>query len=416
MRQCDCITTTTTRSMGQLLSWLLICCIVLEFLLGGACANGNVSQLQGNPEDKPADTIASPDMTTPVATAPPVEPLPPASIPSLPEQENQASSQTTPDINPTNGDSLDVTTLITKQASQMTLKLEDMGSGWAQGSAIAPAIQQVYSSSHVYYTQGSSYAPGIQNTVAVYRSISMAENAYEREKQANLSASSPAIGNECLLNDSVPINKVLIFRKNNVVVWLWLKQYKEGDIERYARIVEQRITASTTLPTSPAQSSPIVSTPSQQTPVEPSTGIQPGITKSMDGLVTKQAYDMVLAKDDMGSGWVKGNVSPPSNRGSTSSSTVSYSQGSSFAPSVQNTVAVYRDTSAAADAYTGAKPSRVTLINPAIGDECFLNDSVAIDRLLVFRKANVVVWLWLKQYKTGDIEGFARMVEQKVTF
>jgi len=268
----------------------------------------------------------------------------------------------------------------------------------------------------VYYTQGSSYAPTVQNTVAVYRSISAAENAYEKERQANVSASSPVIGNECLLNDSVPINKLLVFRRNNVVVWLWLKQYKEGDIERYARMVEQRITATTSLPASSEQSSQAATTPSQPVPAEPPASSQPGNPKSVDGLVNKQAYDMVLSKEDMGSGWVKGNVSPPSNRGSTSSSTVAYSQGSSFAPSVQNTVAVYRDTSAAVDAYSGVKPSGVTLTDPAIGDECFVNNSVAIDRLLVFRKANVVVWLWLKQYKTADIENYARMVEKKITF
>ena len=125
---------------------------------------------------------------------------------------------------------------------------------------------------------------------------------------------------------------------------------------------------------------------------------------------------MILTKEDMGPGWIKGNVSPPSNRGSTSSSYVYYTQGYSFAPGVQNTVAVYRDIAAAGKAYADAKPSGVSLLYPGIGDECFLNDTVAINRLLVFRKGNVVVWIWLQQYKTGDIEGYARMVEKKITF
>ncbi len=101
---------------------------------------------------------------------------------------------------------------------------------------------------------------------------------------------------------------------------------------------------------------------------------------------------------------------------SLSSSYVSYSQGSSFAPTVQNTVVVYRNIEAAVNAYAGAKPSGVSLSYPAIGDECFLNNSVAIDRMLVFRKGNVVVWIWLKQYKSGDIEGYAKTVEKKITF
>jgi len=296
----------------------------------------------------------------------------------------------------------------------MTLTLADMGPGWAQGSAVAPGMQQVTSFSHVYYTQGSSYAPGVQNTVAVYRGFSAAEEAFAREKQANPSASSPYIGNECLLNDSAPINKLLVFRKNNVVVWLWLKQYKAGDIERYARIVEQRITASPPVPISPEQSSQKASTPSQQTPVETPADIEPAVIKPADGLVSKQAYEIVLTKQDMGTGWVQVNIAPPANRQSTSSSSVSYSQGSAFAPTVQNTVSVYRNMESAIDAYTSVKPSGASLLYPDIGDECFLNNSVAIDRLLIFRKGNVVVWIWLKQYKTGDIEAYARTVENKV--
>ena len=298
----------------------------------------------------------------------------------------------------------------------MTLTIDDMGAGWARGNAVAPALQQVTSSSHVYYTQGSSYAPGVQNTVAVYRSIDMANKAYAKEKAANLATSNPNIGDECLLNDSVPLNKLLIFRKNNVVVWLWLKQYKDGDIERYARIVGQRITASALLPVSPGPLSPTPSTPSQSTPVETPAGLQPAIAKSASGLITKQSYQMVLTMEDMGTGWIKGNVSPPANSNSLSSSQVAYSQGANFAPTVQNTVVVYRSIEAAVKAYAGAKPSGVSLSNPAIGDECFLNDSVAIDRLLVFRKANVVACIWLKQYKSGDIAAYASTVEKKISF
>jgi hypothetical protein len=288
----------------------------------------------------------------------------------------------------------------------MTLTIDDMGPGWTLGNAVAPAIQQATSFSHVYYTQGSSYAPGVQNTVAVYRSIAVAENSYAKEKQANPVVSNPGIGDECLLNDSVPINKTLVFRKNNVVAWLWLKQYKDGDIERYARIVEQRILASAAPPVSPQ--------PSQQ--VQPPASPLPAPAKPADGLIPKQAYQMVLTLEDMGQGWIKGNVSPPAYRDSTSSSQVSYSQGSNFAPTVQNSVVVYRGVEAAVKAFAGAKPSGVSLSFPTIGDECFLNDSVAIDRLLVFRKGNVVVWIWLKQHKTGDIEGYARTVEKKITF
>jgi len=405
-----------TGSTGWLIRWLLIGCIVLGYFLGGACTNGGVSQPQANPGQTTGEAAETPGSASPVSPTPPVEPPSPPPIPSAPDQSDQSSSQPPQNSVPPIAGSFDSTTLITRQAATMTLTLADMGTGWAQINANAPSIQQVNSSSHVSYSQGSSYAPGVQNTVAVYRTITAAEEAFAREKQTNPSASSAGIGDESLLNNSVPINKLLVFRKNNVVVWLWLKQYKEGDIERYARIVEQKIAAAASPATAPEQPTPAVSPPPQQVPAESPAGIQSGITKSTDGLVTKQAYEMVLTAEDMGSGWMRGNVSPPANRKSSSSSTVSYSQGSSYAPTVQNTVAVYRDMAAATDAYAAAKPSGASLTYPSIGNECFLNNSVTIDRLLVFRKDNVVVWLWLKQYKTGDMEGYARTVEKKITF
>jgi len=168
----------------------------------------------------------------------------------------------------------------------MTLTVDDMGMGWTRGNAVAPAIQQVNSASHVYYTQGSSFAPGMQNTVAVYRSITAANGAYAREKEANLAASNPNIGDECLLNDSVPINKLLVFRKNNILVWVWLKQYKEGDIEHYARIVEQKIMAATLKPVPQAPSSQTAVTPSTPGPVETPDTSQP-VAKPDTGLVTR---------------------------------------------------------------------------------------------------------------------------------
>jgi len=388
-------------------------CVILVCLLGAACANGGAHQSQTDSAGMAAEDATSAGVSSPELPAP----LPPDSVPSIPPvQDDQSSAQPDPEVNPAAANTLDATTMITKQASTMTLTLQDMGPEWAQGTAVPGAIQQTSSFSSAYFTQGSAYAPGVQNTVAVYRSISAAETAYTKEKEKNAASSNPGIGNECLLNDSVPINKLLVFRQNNVVVWLWLKQYKEGDIERYARIVEQKVIASAAPASSAVQPSLTITPPSQQVPDETPQIAQPGITKSMEGLVTKQAYDMVLTREDMGAEWIKGNVSPPPYRGSTSSSTVSYSQGSSFAPTLQNTVAVYRDKEAAADVYAAAMPSGVTLTNPSIGEECFLNNSVAIDRLLVFRKSNVVVWLWLKQYKTGDIEGYARTVEQKITY
>lgn len=392
--------------MGLLLSRLLAGCIVTGFL-GAACASGAISPPA---VDNSGQAAANSGITAPVT------PAPPPAVPAQPAPPDPVSPPATPNPNQGISDSPDATALISKQAYQMTLTLDDMGTGWAKGNAVAPAIQQVTSFSHVYYTQGSAYAPGVQNSVAVYRTIAAANSAYAREKEANPANSTPNIGDECLLNDSVPINKVLVFRKNNVVVWLWLKQYKEGNIEGYARIVEQRITASAPLPVSPGLSSPTPSTPPQQVPAESPANPALSLAKPADGLITMQAYRMVLTMEDMGTGWIKANVSPPAARDALSSSQVAYSQGANFPPTVQNSAVVYRNLQAAVKAYAGARPSGPALSNPAIGDESFLNDSVPTDRLLVFRKGNVVIWVWLKQYQSGDIMGYARTVEKRIGF
>ena len=386
--------------------WVLTGCITAA-LLGGACGNGAIS---------PSVVDISGRTAIPPGSTAPVSPAPPSAVPAQPAPPDPVSTPAPPNPNPEISDLPDATALITRQAYQMTLTLDDMGTGWAKGNAVAPAIQQVTSSSHVYYTQGSAYAPGVQNTVAVYRSIAAANNAYAREKEANPANSNPNIGDECLLNDSVPINKVLVFRKNNVVVWLWLKQYKEGNIEGYARIVEQRITASPALHVVPEISSPTPSPPPQPPPAELPANPTPALVKPTDGLITMQSYQMVLTMEEMGTAWIKSNVSPPAVRDALSSSQVAYSQGGNFAPTVQNSAVVYRNLQSAVKAFNGARPSGPSLSNPAIGDECFLNDSVPIDRLLVFRKGNVVVWVWLKQYQSGDILGYARTVEKKISF
>lgn len=123
----------------------------------------------------------------------------------------------------------------------MTLTFDDMGPGWIKGSGIPPSKALVYSTCVVQYTRGATFAKNVLNMVAVYRSIAAAQNAYELEKPSNVTVSSPNIGDECFLNDSVGINKELVFRKNNVIVWVWVQNDKSGDPEPYARIVLQKI-------------------------------------------------------------------------------------------------------------------------------------------------------------------------------
>jgi hypothetical protein len=131
--------------------------------------------------------------------------------------------------------------LIRTEACQLTLTQADIGQGWLKGNAVPPSRGEVISACSVHYYKGTSFSPVLQNTVAVYRSVDYASRAYAKEEAKQSEVTHPAFGDECFLNDSVLINKLLVFRKENVVVWIWLQQDKKGEIEPYAQILEPRI-------------------------------------------------------------------------------------------------------------------------------------------------------------------------------
>ena len=132
--------------------------------------------------------------------------------------------------------------LVTKDASEMVLLIDDFKPGWVQASAKPANKEGAISAYYVYYYEGGSFYPAvIQNTVAVYPSIQMAHEIYAGEKPQNVSLEDPRIGDESFLDISVPVSKRLVFRKANVVVWIWLQQDMFGDVKPYAKIVEKRI-------------------------------------------------------------------------------------------------------------------------------------------------------------------------------
>ena len=192
----------------------------------------------------PANT--APAVNTPASTPaaqPPAADSTPATTPVTPVATPPQQTPSQPS-NPPPVSSLDSSTLITKQAYQLVLTLADMGTGWMQSSASSPSRQQVTSSSHMSFTKGSSFSPIVQSMVSVFRTVEAAQNAYTAEKPTNTAAialSYPSIGDECFLNDSVSVNKVVVFRKNNVVAWIIVQQDKTADPLPYARTVEQRI-------------------------------------------------------------------------------------------------------------------------------------------------------------------------------
>jgi len=135
------------------------------------------------------------------------------------------------------------TTLITKEASEMVLTIADFEPGWVQHDAESTTKEGAQSAYHVYFYDGSMlpYPAVVQNTTAVYPSIELAQQVYLEAVPENVSLENPQIGDESFLDISIPVQKLLVFRKTNVVVWLWLQQDMFGDVRPYARIIEKRI-------------------------------------------------------------------------------------------------------------------------------------------------------------------------------
>ncbi|MBI4288201.1 MAG: hypothetical protein HY671_07235 [Chloroflexi bacterium] len=131
--------------------------------------------------------------------------------------------------------------LVTKDASQLVLALSDFKPGWTQLSSKSTTKQGAQSAYHSYFYRGTVYPPVVQNTVAVYPSVDSAIQMYLGEKPQNVSLEYPEIGDECFVNTAVDINKVLVFRKSNVIVWIWLQQAPFDDITPYAKKIEGKI-------------------------------------------------------------------------------------------------------------------------------------------------------------------------------
>jgi len=143
--------------------------------------------------------------------------------------------------------------LITKDASEIALRLEDIATvegndtqfGWSQtGASVAiqmfhQGAQSTYSveffrALSLYWGWSEQY---IYSEVAVFPSIELAHQAYEEnESELDANTSDPHIGDEsCLYRNT---GRSIIFRKNNVLVKIHLTSLE--DIKPYARICEDR--------------------------------------------------------------------------------------------------------------------------------------------------------------------------------
>lgn len=226
-------------------SIVLLVPVIAIVVLMGACDGGNMVQTTANQTgqsqsaNETAGSTPSPTPVAVIAVTPVTTPAPQAQQPeqtATPQPPSNVEVVATPALED----------LLRTPACDMTLKLEDMEYGWLKGNAVPPSRQQVSSACSVHYTKGSSFSPVVQNTVAVYRSMDAAKRSYTSQENAQVTSveyqlKHPEIGEECFINDSVALNKLLVFRKVNVVVWIWLQQDKNGAMEPYAKIVEQKI-------------------------------------------------------------------------------------------------------------------------------------------------------------------------------
>lgn len=134
--------------------------------------------------------------------------------------------------------------LTTRDASELVLTIDDFKAGWIRSESRAVIEEGAQSAYYVYFHEGAGEtccSPVVQNTVAVYPNINLAKIMYLAQKPTNISLEHPEIGDECFLNILFPENKILVFRKSNVVVWVQLQQDEFGNAEHYAKIIEQRL-------------------------------------------------------------------------------------------------------------------------------------------------------------------------------
>jgi len=135
--------------------------------------------------------------------------------------------------------------LITRDASELVLTINDFEPGSVQLESEVVNKESAQSAYYVYFyikinEERCCYDSYMKNTVAVYHSINSAKMMYLDAKPTNISLEYPKIGDECFLNI---LNNLLVFRKNNVVVWVQLQQDSDvcSNMQSYAKIIEKRI-------------------------------------------------------------------------------------------------------------------------------------------------------------------------------
>lgn len=137
------------------------------------------------------------------------------------------------------------------------------------------------------------------------------------------------------------------------------------------------------------------------------------------GPITKMPQEMVLRIGDLkGDGWILMESVPVSEHGAEYGYQVAFSRETSVgSPTGKEMVtckaALYYKEAEAHSAFLTVTKSEVPTPGLSIGDEAFIETGPVINgKALTFRKANVVVWVWINY--DGDVESLAKVVEERI--
>jgi len=137
-------------------------------------------------------------------------------------------------LNPTHSE------LVTRDASELVLTINDFEPGSVQLESGVVNKENTQSAYQVYFRINEENCCNalVRNTVAVYPSINSEKMIYLDAKPTDVSLEYPKIGDECFLNI---LNKLLVFRKSNVVVWVQFQPNDFSNVKPYAKIIAKRI-------------------------------------------------------------------------------------------------------------------------------------------------------------------------------
>jgi len=152
-----------------------------------------------------------------------------------------ACSKTSPSVEPVGP--------VTTMPPEMVLKITDLkGDSWMLTESEPVSEHGAEYAYQVAFSRETSQSPAVGKEMvsckaALYYHEGEAHEGFLAAIKSDVPTTGLKFGDEAFLDTRPVINgKALIFREDNVVVWIWMNY--DGDIESLAKIVEERIAQS----------------------------------------------------------------------------------------------------------------------------------------------------------------------------